>query len=58
MTIGQQFVIKKYIIDEEKLLAKIQANKAKPKKKSGFTAKLEARMKEAQKLQEQRRKKK
>ena len=58
MTIGQQFVIKKYIIDEEKLLAKIQANKAKPKKKSGFAAKLEARMKEAQKLQEQRRKKK
>lgn len=58
MTIGQQYAIKKWFIDEDKLLAKIQANKTKVKKKSGFAAKLEARMKEAQKLQEQRKKKK
>jgi len=57
MTIGQQYAIKKWFIDEDKLLAKIQANKTKVKKKSGFAAKLEARMKEAQKLQEKRKKK-
>ena len=39
----------RYIIDEEKVLAKLEANKAKPKKKSGFMA----RLAEAQKLQQQ-----
>ncbi len=37
------------VVDEEKLLAKLEANKRKPKKKSGFMARLE----EAQKMQEQ-----
>ncbi len=57
ITILQQFVIRKWIVDEDKLKAKIQANKTKKKKKSGFGAKLEKRMKDAQALQEQRKKK-
>lgn len=39
----------RFIIDEEKVLAKLEANKAKPKKKSGFMA----RLAEAQKIQQQ-----
>jgi len=39
----------RFIIDEEKVLAKLEANKAKPKKKSGFMARLE----EAQRVQQQ-----
>jgi len=39
----------RYIIDEDKVLAKLEANKAKPKKKSGFMARLE----EAQRMQQQ-----
>lgn len=39
----------RYLIDEDKVLAKLEANKAKPKKKSGFMA----RLAEAQKLQQQ-----
>ena len=58
ITIGQQYAIRKWIIDEDKIHAQIQANKGKKKKKSGFAAKLEQRMKEAQALQEKRKKKK
>lgn len=44
-------LIFRYAIDEEKVLAKLEANKAKPKKKkSGFMARLE----EAQRIQQQR----
>ncbi|MDB4533285.1 membrane protein insertase YidC [Vicingaceae bacterium] len=57
ITILQQYVIRTWIVDEDKLKAKIQANKTKKKKKSGFGAKLEKRMKDAQALQEQRKKK-
>jgi YidC/Oxa1 family membrane protein insertase len=39
----------RFMIDEEKVLAKLEANKAKPKKKSGFMA----RLAEAQKMQQQ-----
>jgi YidC/Oxa1 family membrane protein insertase len=58
ITIGQQFAIRKWIVDEDKLHAKLQANKTKKKKKSGFAAKLEQRMKDAQTLQEKKKKKK
>jgi YidC/Oxa1 family membrane protein insertase len=58
ITIGQQFVIRKWIVDEDKLRAKIQANKTKKKKKSGFGAKIEKRMKDAQAMQAQQKKKK
>ncbi len=54
ITIAQQFVIRKWIVDEDKLRAKIQANKTKKKKKSGFASKLEQRMKEAQEMQKKR----
>jgi len=39
----------KFLVNEDKLLAQLEANKKKPKKKSGFMARLE----EAQKLQQQ-----
>lgn len=39
----------RYMVDEEKVLAKLEANKAKPRKKSGFMARLE----EAQRMQQQ-----
>lgn len=39
----------RFMINEEKVLAKLEANKAKPKKKSGFMARLE----EAQRAQQQ-----
>lgn len=56
ITIGQQFVIRKWIVDEDKLRAKIQANKTKKKKKSGFGARLEKKMKEAQEMQQKKKK--
>jgi len=40
-SIGQMIVIKKFFIDEDKLKAKIQANKKKPVKKSSFQKRLE-----------------
>lgn len=58
ITIAQQWVIKEYIVDEQKVLAKLESNKAKPLKKSGFAAKLEQKMKEAQALQAQNKGKK
>ncbi len=50
MSIAQMVVIKNYIIDETKIRAKIEGNKAKPKKKSGFAQRLE----EMQKLQQEK----
>ncbi|NDV79220.1 membrane protein insertase YidC [Dysgonomonas sp. 511] len=44
----------RYMINEDKVLAKLEANKAKPKKKSGFMARLE----EAQRIQQQQMKEK
>ncbi len=44
----------RYFVNEEKLLAKLQENKKKPKKKSGFMARLE----EAQRIQQQQAKNK
>lgn len=47
ITISLTFVMKQ-VINEDKILAQLEANKKKPKKKSGFMA----RMEEAQKMQE------
>ena len=47
ITVGITLVMKQ-VISEEKILARLEANKKKPKKKSGFMARLE----EAQKMQE------
>ena len=41
MSMVQQFVIKRYFIDESAIRAKIQRNKKKPKKKSNFQQRLE-----------------
>ena len=52
-------VIKNYIIDEDKVLAKIQINKAKPKKQNRFQRKMAEIMEQAEKqkaMQERRRK--
>jgi YidC/Oxa1 family membrane protein insertase len=48
ITLGQNLVFKQFV-DEEKILKKIAARKAKPKKKSGFAKRLE----EIQKQQQQ-----
>lgn len=48
MTVGQTLLFR-YTINEEKLLAKLEENKKKPMKKSGFMKRLE----EAQKMQEE-----
>ncbi|RRO16425.1 membrane protein insertase YidC [Flavobacteriaceae bacterium 14752] len=48
ITIGIMLVIKKYIIDEQKILAKIEANKKKPKKKGKFAQKMQDMMKQAE----------
>jgi YidC/Oxa1 family membrane protein insertase len=52
-------VIKNYIIDEDKVLAKIQINKAKPKKQNRFQRKMAEIMEQAekQKAMQQRRRK-
>ena len=48
ITIGQTYLFR-LSVNEEKLLKQLEANKKKPKKKSGFMARLE----EAQRLQQQ-----
>lgn len=54
MTIGIMFGIKKLLIDEEKLLAKIEAKKANPTKKG--KSKFQQRLEEAQKAQQEKNK--
>ena len=60
ISIGIMLVIKNYIIDEEKVLAKIEVSKAKPKKENRFQRKMKEMMAEAEKQKQvqQRRKKK
>jgi len=49
ISIGQMLAIKKYFIDEDKIKAKIEDNKKKPKKKSAFQERLENMQREQQK---------
>lgn len=49
ISILQMWVIKEYFIDENKILAKLEANKAKPKKKSKFQQKLDEMSRQQQK---------
>ena len=59
ISIGIMLVIKNYIIDEDKVLAKIQVNKAKPNKQNRFQRKMAEIMEQAEKqkaMQERRRK--
>ncbi|WP_299363278.1 membrane protein insertase YidC [Winogradskyella sp.] len=60
ISIGIMLVIKNYIIDEDKVLAKIEVSKSKPKKQSRFQKKMAEMMEQAeqQKQIQQKRKKK
>jgi len=58
LTILIMLVIKHYIIDEDKIHAKIQENKKKPKKEGKFRQRLNSAMKQAQDQQAQQKKKK
>jgi len=48
ITIGIMLVIKNYIIDEDKIHAKIQENKKKPKKQNRFQKKMQEMMEQAE----------
>ena len=56
ITIGIMLVIKHVIIDEDKIHAKIEENKKKPKKQNRFTRKFQQMMEEAEKQQKQQKK--
>ncbi|SNR73180.1 protein translocase subunit yidC [Lutibacter agarilyticus] len=58
LTITIMLIIKNYIIDEDKIHAKIQANKLKPKKEGKFKKRLNDAMKQAQDQQAQQKRKK
>lgn len=58
ITIGIMLVIKHVIIDEDKIHAKIQANKKKPKKQNRFTRKMQEMMEQAEDQKKQQQKKK
>ena len=55
LTILLMLVIKNYIIDDKRIHAKIEENKKKPKKLSGFSARLQKAMEEAEKQKKARR---
>ncbi|GGI58082.1 membrane protein insertase YidC [Winogradskyella haliclonae] len=60
ISIGIMLVIKNYIIDEEKVLAKIEVSKSKPKKQNRFQKKMADMMEQAEKqkqMQQRNRKK-
>ena len=51
------FSIKKFMLDEDKIHAKVEANRANPKKKKG-KSKFQQRLEEAQKMQQDKQKNK
>ena len=53
-TYVQQKIINRYFIDEDAIHAQIQQNKKKPKKKSGFQARLQKMMEEQERAKKQR----
>lgn len=56
--ITQTVVTKNVILDEEKIKEKLNKNKEKPKKKTGFQARLQKAMEEQKKIQERKKKNK
>lgn len=56
ITIGIMLVIKNFILDEDKIHAKIEANKKKPKKQSKFKKRLQEAMEQAEKQQKKAKK--
>ena len=57
ITIGIMLVIKNYIIDEDKVLAKIETNKKKPKKENRFQKKMQDMMAKAEEQKQAQKKK-
>jgi YidC/Oxa1 family membrane protein insertase len=58
ISIGIMIVIKNYIIDEDKVLAKIEVSKSKPKKQNRFQRKMQEMMEEAERQKQLQNKKK
>ncbi len=56
ITLVLQFVIQTYIIDHNKILAQIQANKAKPKSKSKWQERMEAMQQTQKKVEDMKKK--
>ena len=54
LNIGQTIITKNYFIDNEKILEELSKNKKKPKKQTGFQARLEKALKEQQKTAAER----
>jgi len=52
MNITQTIVTKNYLIDQDKIQAELEAYRKKPKKKGGFSQRLEEALKEQQKIKE------
>lgn len=52
ITLGLQFIIQNYIIDHDKILAKIEANRKKPKTKSKWQERLEQMQEQQKKMKE------
>ena len=57
MTIAIMFSIKRFMLDEDKIHAKVEAQRAAPKKNKG-KSKFQQRLEEAQRLQQERQKSK
>ncbi len=54
LNIGQTLVTKNYLIDHDKIMTELNANKKKPKKKGGFQERLEKAMQEQQRIATER----
>ncbi|MFK7979899.1 MAG: YidC/Oxa1 family membrane protein insertase, partial [Saprospiraceae bacterium] len=54
MNVSQMIFTKKVLINKDKIEQELTANKAKPKKKGGFSERLAEAMKEQQKIQAQK----
>ena len=54
ITIAQTIITKKYVFDDEKILAELNKKKSEPKKKTGFQARLADAMEQQRKVQEQK----
>ncbi len=57
MNITQTLVTKNYLINNDKIMAELDANKKKPKKKGGFQQRLEKALQEQQRIAEKKSKK-
>ena len=58
LNVSMIVITKNYLIDHDKIRKKMDEYRKKPKKKTGFGARLEAAMKESQRIQEQKKKEK